>query len=64
LADDIDLDELAERFPLSGGNIRNAALAAAFIAASETDTVRREHVLAGVRAEHLKLGKRDGGEAS
>ncbi len=59
---DIDFDELAERFPLSGGNIRNAALTAAFLAAPECGAVRRDHVLAGIRAENLKLGGRDSGE--
>ena len=35
--DDVDLDFLAERFELSGGGIRNAAIAAAVLAAQEGD---------------------------
>ena len=50
-----------QRFPLSG-NIRNAALTAAFLAAPECGAVRRDHVLAGIRADKFKLGGRDSGE--
>ena len=35
VADDVDLGFLANQFKLSGGNIRNASLAAAFAAADE-----------------------------
>jgi hypothetical protein len=57
LAADVDLDELAERFRLSGGNIRNAALASAFLAAAKRSEVRREHLLLAVRREYQKLGR-------
>jgi SpoVK/Ycf46/Vps4 family AAA+-type ATPase len=56
-ADDIDLDLLAERFNLTGGNIRNIALAAAFVAASEDQPVRMRHLLHAARTEFLKLDK-------
>ena len=58
LADDVDLDDLAERFRLSGGNIRNAALAAAFLAADDGDEIRRDHLLLAIRREYQKLGAR------
>jgi len=45
LAGDVDLDELARQCKLSGGTIRNVALAAAFLAADEGRPVSREHVL-------------------
>lgn len=57
LAADVDLDDLADRFRLSGGNIRNAALAAAFLAAAERSEVRRDHLLLAVRREYQKLGR-------
>ncbi len=57
LGADVDLDDLAERFRLSGGNIRNAALAAAFLAAADGTAVRREHLLRAVRREYQKLGR-------
>jgi len=57
LADDADLADLADRFRLSGGNIRNAALAAAFLAADEGNEVRRGHLLRAIRREYQKLGR-------
>lgn len=55
----LDFDILAERFALTGGNIRNAVLAAAFAAA-----VRKNHpfvtthdVPLGVRRGFQKLGR-------
>jgi hypothetical protein len=57
LADDLDLCDLAGRFRLSGGNIRNAALAAAFLAATDGTEVSRAHVLRAVRREYQKLGR-------
>jgi hypothetical protein len=57
LDDDVDLDDLAERFRLSGGNIRNAAIAATFLAAEDGGTVARSHLLRAVRREYQKLGR-------
>jgi SpoVK/Ycf46/Vps4 family AAA+-type ATPase len=57
LSGDLDLDLLAERFTLSGGNIKNIALAAAFLAAEEGGPVSMTHVLHAVRREYLKLGR-------
>jgi SpoVK/Ycf46/Vps4 family AAA+-type ATPase len=56
LADDVNLDALAP-FDLSGGNIKNAALAAAFLAAEDGSSVTMRHVLHAVRREHAKLGR-------
>ena len=65
LAGDVDLDELARQFKLSGGTIRNVALAAAFLAAEDGRPVGRDHVLRAVQRELRKEGKsavtRDGG---
>jgi SpoVK/Ycf46/Vps4 family AAA+-type ATPase len=57
LAPDLDLDLLARRFKLSGGNIKNIALAAAFLAAENGDAVRMAHLLQATRREYQKLGK-------
>jgi hypothetical protein len=55
--DDADLQMLAGRFKLSGGNIKNVALAAAFLAAAEGKPVRLVHLLRGVQREFQKMGK-------
>jgi hypothetical protein len=57
LAPDLDLAGVAEHFPLSGGNIRNAALAAAFLAADERLDITERHVLLGITREYQKMGK-------
>jgi hypothetical protein len=57
VADDLDLDFLAERFELSGGAIRNAALAAAVIAADGAGQIAMEHLVRAVALEYAKLGR-------
>jgi SpoVK/Ycf46/Vps4 family AAA+-type ATPase len=57
LADDVDLALLAERFKLSGGNIKNVALAAAFLAAAYVDVIGMKHLRHAIRQEYQKMGK-------
>jgi SpoVK/Ycf46/Vps4 family AAA+-type ATPase len=57
LADDVDLQALARRYRLSGGNIRNVVVAAAFLAAAEDSVVSQRHLELAVRREHQKMGK-------
>ena len=57
LAPEMDLDDLARRFRLSGGNIKNAALGAAFLAAAGESPVTTGHVLQAIRREYQKMGK-------
>jgi ATP-dependent 26S proteasome regulatory subunit len=57
LSEDVDLAFLANRFKLSGGNIKNIALAAAFLAAEKNQSVRMNHLLHATRREYQKLGK-------
>ena len=45
LDDDIDWAFLAEKFPLSGGHIKNIVLAAAFLAAEEGEPISMRHLL-------------------
>jgi AAA+ superfamily predicted ATPase len=54
---DVRLDRLAGQFRLSGGNIKNVALAAAYLAASNGGVVTAEHLRHAVRREFQKLGK-------
>ena len=53
----VDLTDLAERFELSGGSIRNAAVHAAFLAAAEGSAITMEHTVRGVGREYRKMGK-------
>ncbi|MFT3721515.1 ATP-binding protein [Pseudorhodoferax sp.] len=53
----IDADDLGRRFELTGGNIRNVALGAAFLAADDGGQVRPEHVLRAAQREFQKMGK-------
>jgi SpoVK/Ycf46/Vps4 family AAA+-type ATPase len=58
LAIDLDFDALSRTFgKMSGANIRNAALAAAFMAAGESEPeIRQEHVLRAARTEYRSMG--------
>ncbi|MGH2689859.1 MAG: ATP-binding protein, partial [Actinomycetota bacterium] len=53
----IDLEFLARSFKLSGGNIRNIAVAAAFLAASEGEPVSMPHLIRATEREYRKLGR-------
>jgi SpoVK/Ycf46/Vps4 family AAA+-type ATPase len=57
LGDDIDLDALAATFELSGGDISNAALAAAYLAASENCPIGMRHLLRAIERELAKAGR-------
>jgi AAA+ superfamily predicted ATPase len=54
---EVDLDFMARRFEIPGGNIRNIALAAAFLAASDGGVVNMAHLLHGTKREFQKMGK-------
>jgi hypothetical protein len=57
LGDDLDFGFLARQFALAGGNIKSAALAAAFLAAADGGVVRMSHLMQAVAREWRKLGK-------
>lgn len=57
LAGDIDFRFLGRQFELAGGNIRNIALAAAFLAADEGKPIRMEHCIVATALELQKTGK-------
>ncbi|TEB07880.1 ATP-dependent zinc metalloprotease FtsH [Pelotomaculum schinkii] len=57
LAVDVDLEFLARQFKLSGGNIKNIALAASFLAAADGSAVAMEHLFRATQREYQKMGK-------
>jgi SpoVK/Ycf46/Vps4 family AAA+-type ATPase len=57
LDDDADLDRMARQFKLSGGNIKNVALASAFLAAEDQTRITMAHLIQATRREHQKIGK-------
>ena len=61
LAEDVDLDFLAERFEFVGGNIKNCILNAAFLAAVRSGGRQARctcsHYLQAIRYEFVKTGK-------
>ncbi len=52
----LDVEKLS-RLNVSGGNIRNIALSAAFLAAAEKVPVRMAHLLEAARIELIKMGR-------
>ncbi len=56
-ADDIDVDFLARRFTLTGGNIRNVAVGAAFLAADAGRSLGMEDLVRETAREYRKLGR-------
>jgi hypothetical protein len=56
-AGDLDLDFCAEAFELAGGDIRSAAVTAAYLAADDDRVVRMQHIVAAVQREYRKLGR-------
>jgi hypothetical protein len=53
---DLDYEFLAT-FEVPGGNIRNAALTAAFLAAEEGEAVEMSHIVRAMRREFQKTGR-------
>jgi DNA replication protein DnaC len=53
----LDFEDLARRYPLSGGYIRNSALRAAFLAAQERRPLSQDHLVRAVQLEYRELGK-------
>jgi hypothetical protein len=53
----LDFATLAQRFRLSGGYIRNAALRGAFLAAEEGVALTHEHLERAIRMEFREIGK-------
>jgi SpoVK/Ycf46/Vps4 family AAA+-type ATPase len=56
-ADDIDFSYLATKFNVSGGNIKNIVVNAAFLAAADGRIIRMEHVIRATKREYEKIGR-------
>jgi AAA+ superfamily predicted ATPase len=56
LADDVDLRFIARRLELTGGNIRQITLRAAFSAAAAGTAITMRHFVEATRAELVKIG--------
>lgn len=54
---DVSIAELASLYPIVGGHIRNAAVAAAYSAAQENTAIKRRHFIEAIRREYEKSGK-------
>ena len=54
---DLDLDFMARRFEIAGGNVRNIALAATFLAAADGRVVNMDHLIRATQREYQKMGK-------
>jgi ATP-dependent 26S proteasome regulatory subunit len=54
LADDVRVDLLARLYPVPGGWIRNAAIAAAFLAAPAGGPIHQHHLVRAMRREYAK----------
>ena len=53
----IDLNDLARRYPLTGAQIRDATLDAAYLAASNGRIITTDHLVAGIRRQFEKAGR-------
>jgi hypothetical protein len=62
LASDVSLAELAAAYRMTGALIRNAAVAAAFLAAADAAPIGRRHLARAIRREYEKAGKAFPGE--
>ena len=56
-APDVDLRALAGEFEISGGQIKNAALAAAYLAAADGTPIGMTHLRRAANREIVKSGK-------
>ena len=57
LSADVDYSFLSSKLRLAGGNIRNIALTAAFLAAEESSDIEMRHIILAVKREMQKMGR-------
>lgn len=57
LGSDIDLDFLSKNFGITGGDIKNIVLNAAFFAAESNTEIRMEHFIKALGQELMKMGR-------
>ena len=63
VADEVDVSLLARQLPLSGGNIEQSVVNAAFKAAENGGVIRMSHLVAATRAELAKIGMESAGRS-
>jgi SpoVK/Ycf46/Vps4 family AAA+-type ATPase len=54
---DIEFDFLAGKLEISGGNIKNIALNAAFLAAENSGVINMKHIIRATKREFQKMGR-------
>jgi hypothetical protein len=57
LAADVDIEQLSELYPVTGGVIRNASLVAAFDAASRDAVIDQRTLIDSIQGEYQKAGR-------
>jgi hypothetical protein len=57
MSEAIDFKFFADHFKISGGNIKNIALSAAFLAAEESTAISTNHIVRATKREYQKMGK-------
>jgi SpoVK/Ycf46/Vps4 family AAA+-type ATPase len=57
LTEDADIGFMARQFKITGGNIKNIALGAAFLAAENGGHINTETLIAATKREYQKIGK-------
>jgi SpoVK/Ycf46/Vps4 family AAA+-type ATPase len=57
VSDDVDFNFLAGRLNVAGGNIKNIAVGAAFMAAANSGRIHMRHVIRAARREYEKIGR-------
>jgi hypothetical protein len=57
VADSLDLNSLAKKYVMAGGNIRNAVLRAAFLAADANESIGDYHLRQAAQLEYEGMGK-------
>lgn len=57
LSGNIDYGFLADKFEISGGNIKNIVVSAAFLAAAQSREISMEHIIKAAKYELKKIGK-------
>jgi SpoVK/Ycf46/Vps4 family AAA+-type ATPase len=57
IAKDTDISFLARQFKITGGNIKNIALGAAFLAAQDGGYITMENLIRATKREYQKMGK-------
>jgi SpoVK/Ycf46/Vps4 family AAA+-type ATPase len=57
LGKDIDFDFLSRKLKITGGNIKNIALNAAFLAAANSGVIGMKHIIRSTKREFQKMGR-------